>query len=257
MDILTRFGIVAAVVGGTYAVFKALEETASSDAKSALTRWLQETNFVEDRTHSIHDVLTTTFVSIFEPLFSVKFVARTFLISFTCAGSLFVLAYAGFKNPSVFLFQRADFPFIFWGAVLCTPIDILSFAKSSIIIRTTDFRQHVFGYYALDIMISFLMAFGWAIVVTIVGPDIVGRSGEKTPLDGAPAALITSLIPTLLIFSFLMSAIIAKWLVKLGKPFEFAKSRMLNIAEKPFQSLGILVSLLVLIASSIVILRAG
>jgi hypothetical protein len=285
MDLTSKIGVVFAVSGGAWAMFKALEETSSATARATLSAWLKQTPLSLDRTPTIHRVLHQTFESFFgRRIFSRKFVLRSVALS---AVGIFVAYIIGipFLLYVISLFMPDEMTQLlgelrgeiakelsksnaldiaaevvksmlkltsYFLAVVaaCCFIDYLSLCKTWLIVRNAKQTGQWKRAYLLDFCLTFLMSLGWAVfwgVSSSLYKKIFGV--EKLEYNFIPYVtngLISAWIPTYILASFVALSFLAKIAARIMIPAEFLKSRLLAIDEKPFQSVGVIAALVLL-----------
>jgi hypothetical protein len=285
MDVTAKLGVVAAVSGGAWAMFKALEETASAEARSAMSAWLKTTSLSADRTETIHRVFYKTFQSAFgSNPFSKKFIVASIAMSTIGIVALYVvllpmLVYVmSVLSPDEFAnlwselkrdiskdFSEASVGSMildivkstarlvaYFGLVVfaCWIVDYLSLVKSSFLIALTQQTKAFKRAYAMDLLITLLLSLGWAVLWGILSYSYKNLFGvqklEYNPVPYIANGLISAWVPTLLLGGFISMSVLAKAGAKLLLPAEFLRSKVLAIDEKPFQSVGVISALLLL-----------
>lgn len=294
MDIITKISAVAAISASAWAAFKALEETASPIAKASLTAWLKSTKLDADRVPTLHDVMFRTFRSFYgNRIFSKKFLLRSLITSFIGAIAMYLLMgtfvfavltlFFEFPNIAIEMskawseeanktgklmafFQVAVlsfrfFVFIVMVVIVCWLVDYLSLVKSWLLLRIAKANGAWKRAYAIDLLMTLLISMGWALFWAIGGffgrKILGGHKLEYNPVYYSFNALLTTWAPTFLIGSFIFLSSIAKLLRHLLIPFEFIKSKILNLDEMPFQSVGILSAIVLAPITTIAVLFFG
>jgi hypothetical protein len=270
MEILAKIAAVCATTAGTYAAFKALEESASPASRVTLSAWLRKTSLAKDHTAKLHDVLETTFVSTFgsDP-FQQKFFIRSLLLSAIATPVSIVLYYVILKlavaDSAAFLSGQFESitdavingPLIFVVAVVS---DYLSLLKTSLIVQCVHFRRNPFKFYIADLVLSafiaggwlFLLAFGTVIYAMLAQrPEIMPQIANHAA--GMFAALLSALFPTVVALLYILSTVFARVIVLVGRPLDALRAHVLDIDSKPFLSVGILVLPLVAILAALVV----
>lgn len=272
MDPIAKAATVCAIAGGTYAIFKALEETSSVASKTVLSSWLRGTKLSENRKERLYSVVEVFITATFgHNPFSAKFLRRSLLVSLFAApfaiGVLYALAQAlnssYFQNaivsklvdPGSFLI--ASIPYALFSFLS----DYISLVKSSIIVQSAHFKTNPVKFFALDICMSLLLAGGWIFVFAmsvITYGSLVKDFGMLDAWSKSQtwivAIAISALFPTILGLTLALSGVVAKVMVFVARPFDYLKDKLLDIEGKPFQSMGVLLVLPTALASSLMLL---
>lgn len=269
METLAKASLVCALAAGTYAAFKALEESASPASRATLSAWLRRTSLSKDHTAKLHEVLETTFVAVFgtNP-FQLKFIARSLLLSAIAAPTSLALYYLLLRltiaDSAIVLSKQFETisdiamngAFILIVTILS---DYLSLLKSSLIIQCAHFRQNTVKFYLVDLILSVFMAGGWLFFLasgTVIYSTIAERPhipGEvASHASGVVSALLSALFPTVVALLYVLSTGLARFIVVIGRPLDVLRMRVLDVDSKPFQAVGILILPIVVLLSALV-----
>jgi hypothetical protein len=256
MQTTATISYVAALLAGSFAFGKGIDDVAKSEVKSEVVKWLNRIDLSADASGHIHQLLLSTFNNVFsESMFSKKFLWRSaqfsVLSSLVITVTVYFFMHAISKGDSP-LVQLLESPigiilaiiFLLGSAIFC---DYLSLAKSSLIINTSSFRSAPFRHYMFDLLITILMSATWILLLAIA----MAAFGANTMIDKQPNHVgklivfglfsgVTMLAPTLVTLSFMLALYFARLSIFVGRPLQLLKISFLDIDSKPFTSIAIL-----------------
>lgn len=266
MPTFTTTSYVIALLAGSFALGKGMDDVARAEVKHQVSNWLNRIDLSVNRTTEVHRLLLTAFNDIFSTsIFSRQFVWRS--IQFSTLSSLIVTTtvfayYAATKVESP-VFRLLKDPIglalaslvILLAAGIC---DYLSLSKSSLIINAPIFIRTPLRYYALDLIITMLMSATWVLLLTIT----LASLGTAVSLEKQPDTLgnlivfslfsgLTMLAPTLFTLAIVLAMYFARAMLLVGKPLQLLKLSVLDTSSKPFTSIAVLSWPLVLMFAAV------
>jgi hypothetical protein len=273
MQTIAAISYVAALLAGSFAFGKGIDDVAKAEVKSEVVKWLHRVDLSADRTGQIHHLLLNTFNTVFsESMIAKKFLWRSVQFSvlsslvMTIAAYFFMHAISKGDSPLVQLLERPlgiiiAMVFLLGSAIFC---DYLSLAKSSLIVNASSFPSAPFRHYIFDLLITILMSSTWILLLAVM----MAGFGASTMIDTQPNHLgklivfglfsgVTMLAPTLVTLSFVMALYFARLAILIGKPVQHLKISVLDIDSKPFTSIAILSWPLLIFFAVLVIWLAG
>lgn len=256
MQTAPAMAYIAAMLAGSFAFGKGIDDVARIEVKSDIAKWLNQVDLSANRAGQLHHLLLATFNDIFsDSIFSKRFFWKS--LQFSTLSSLAITAIAYFfmktvikeSSPAIRLLENPSGIIVATVSVLLAAIfcDYLSLAKSSTIINSKNFYNSPFSYYFLDLIITALMSLTWILILAL----IIANVGASQAIDKQPNNLmnlmvyglfssITMLAPTVVTLTFVLALYFARLLILFGKPLQLLKISILDIDNKPFTSIAIL-----------------
>lgn len=272
MPTFTTTSYVIALLAGSFALGKGMDDVARAEVKQQVSNWLNRIDLSANRTTEVHRLLLTVFNDIFSTsIFSRQFVWRS--IQFSTLSSVIVtislFAHYATTNVESPAFRLLKDPIglalaslvILFAAGLC---DYLSLSKSSLIINAATFIQTPLRYYVLDLIVTMLMSASWVLLLAVT----LAALGSAASLDKQPDNLghlivfslfsgLTMLAPTLFTLAIVLAMYFARAALLVGKPLQLLKLSVLDTSSKPFTSIAVLSWPLVLMFAAVSIAIAA
>lgn len=244
MNLLTTVATFAACAGTTLGAMKALQETSNPVTKAAFSNWLLSRDAQDISLVTVPHLLRAQSIGFLGRLGIARLLLAAILFSFFV--SVFVLVWLLTRDSSTKVCLACPDDVIgmlsdrtFWSLagisfILGIPASIASTAKSRAVVASDWFTQNPKSMLVLDFCASITIAIAWVAFLIWAGKrlelDRIGTFAFPT--------LFTSVAPTLFTLVFVLYAVIIRWLLKTLHLNLRLFGKLLNFAEKPYQSLG-------------------
>ena len=223
---------------------KALEEASNPTTKNAFSNWLLSRDAQDITLLTVPHLLRAQSIGFLGRMGAIRLLLAAILFAFIV--SVFVLLWLLTRDSSskVCLACPDDIIGIlsdqtFWSLagisfLLGIPASIASTAKSRIVLASDWFTQNPKSMLVLDFCASITIAIIWVIFLIWLGKYL---EMDRIGIFAFPT-LFTSVAPTLFTLVFVLYSVIIRWLLKTLHLNLRLFGKLLNFAEKPYQSLG-------------------